>query len=145
MKVALKEYNEISGIIQGAYHEAAVKLGISDSEMNILYVICGEGSGCNQSALYKKTGMTRSTVNSAIRNMEKSGVLYLTAGEGRNTRVFLTEKGEKHLASTVGKIIKIENSIYLGWTEEERETFILLNKKYAEKLKEKIDSLEVQS
>lgn len=144
MQVELKEYNEISGNIQGIYHEAAVKLGISESEMDILYVLCCEGSGCNQSALYKKTGMTRSTVNSAIRNMEKDGILYLTAGKGRNTRVFLTDKGDNHIARYIGKLIDIENEIWSSWTESERRSFINLNLRYSKQLKEKIDNFEVK-
>lgn len=145
MEVAMKEYNAISGNIQGTYHEAAVKLGISDSEMNILYVLCSEGNGCKQSAMYKQTGMTRSTVNSAIRKMEKDGILYLAAGEGRNTCVNLTDMGKKHLEATAAKIIAIERKIWLDWTKEEREIFLRLNRRYARQLKEKIDSLEVQS
>lgn len=142
MTSALKEYNEINGNIQAAYHDAAVKLGLSDSEMDILYVICQESSGCFQSALYKKTGMTRSTVNSAVRKMEKDGLLYLTAGGGRNTKVNLTEKGGVFLSATVGKIMEIEREIWAEWTDEEREIFINLNKRYAARLREKIDALE---
>ena len=59
--------------------------------------LCDRGSGCNQSVLYKETGMTRSTVNSAIRKLENAGILYLTAGRGRNTCVVLTEKGEGYM------------------------------------------------
>ena len=85
MKVEFKEFNSIIGKINGIYHEAALKMGMSDSERDILYVLCDKGSGCNQSVLYKETGMTRSTVNSAIRKLENKGILYLTAGTGRNT------------------------------------------------------------
>ena len=138
MNVALKEFNSISGRISGIYHEAALKMGISDSERDILYVLCNYGSGCNQSALYKETGMTRSTVNSAIRKLEKEGILYLTPGKGRNTCVVLTTKGENYISETVGKLIEIENKIYMAWTQAERDSFILLNQKFADELNQEI-------
>ena len=138
MKVKLKEFNSISGTIDSIYHEAALKMGMSDSERDILYVLCDHGSGCNQSALYKETGMTRSTVNSAIRKLEKAGILYLTPGKGRNTCVVLTEKGEKYITETVGKLIEIENKIYTSWTQEERNLFIQLNQRFADELSKEI-------
>lgn len=141
MNVEFKELNSIIGKINSIYHEAALKLGISDSERDILYVLCDKGSGCNQSALYKETGMTRSTVNSAIRKLESAGILYLTAGKGRNTCVVLTEKGEKYIAETVGKLVEIENNIYFGWTQEERQFFLRLNQKFADELDSGVQKL----
>ena len=138
----MKEFNIVDGAINGCYHEAALKLGISEAEMNVLYVLSYEGSGCYQSLLYKNTGMTRSTVNTIIRRFEKKELLYLKSGEGRNTCVFLTEKGEKYLEETVQKIVDVEDRIFRGWTEEERMTFLRLNQKYAAELKAGIDQME---
>ena len=138
----MKEFNIVDGAINGCYHEAALKLGISEAEMNVLYVLSYEGSGCYQSLLYKNTGMTRSTVNTIIRRFEKKELLYLKSGEGRNTCVFLTEKGEKYLEETVQKIVDVEDRIFRSWTEEERTTFLKLNQKYAAELKAGIDQME---
>lgn len=141
MKVELKEFNNISGKISSAYHEAALKMGITDSERDILYVLFDNGSGCNQSVLYRETGMTRSTVNTAIRKLERAGILYLTAGVGKNTRVVLTEKGETFLERTIKKLVEIENNIYKHWTSEERRIFIELNQRYADELSRDIQNL----
>lgn len=138
----MKEFNKVSGAISGYYHEAALKLGISDAEMNVLYVLSYEGSGCYQSLLYKNTGMTRSTVNTIIRRFEKEELLYLKGGKGRNTCVMLTKKGEKYLKDTSQKIIDIENHIFMSWTEEERMLFLNLNQKYADELKDEIQKMK---
>lgn len=138
----MKELNIISGTINGYYHEAALKLGISDAEMNVLYVLSYEGNGCYQSLLYKNTGMTRSTVNTIIRRFEKEELLYLKSGKGRNTCVFLTDKGERYLESTVQKIVEMENRIFMSWSEEERMIFLHLNQKYASNLKDEIDRMK---
>ena len=34
------EYTHLSGEINSLYHEIAVRMGLSDSVLNILYVIC---------------------------------------------------------------------------------------------------------
>lgn len=138
----MKEFNIVSGAINGCYHEAALKLGISDAEMNVLYVLSYEGSGCYQSLLYRNTGMTRSTVNTIIRRFEKEELLYLKSGTGRNTCVFLTTKGEKYLEDTVRKIIDIENRIFMAWTEEDRMIFLKLNQRYADELKNGVEKMK---
>ena len=138
----MKEFNIVSGEISGYYHEATLKLGISDAEMNVLYVLSYEGSGCYQSLLYKNTGMTRSTVNTIIRRFEKEELLYLKNGKGRNTCVYLTKKGEKYLKDTVQKIVNIENNIFMNWTEEERTIFLNLNQKYADELKDGVEKMK---
>lgn len=141
MKIALKEYNEIINTICNLYHEAAVKLGLSDSEMDILYGLCSHGQGCYQSTLYKETGMTKSTINSAIKKMERDEILYLTPGPGRNTCVYLTEKGQKLAERTVYKVFEIENAVYEGWSEEEKQIFLRLNRNYAETLEQMVKKL----
>ena len=92
MESRFKEWSYIEGLVQSAYHEAALKMNLSDSEFWILYVFNFHQEGCNQSVLYKEACLTKSTVNSAIRKMEQKELIYLTPGEGRNTMVFLTEK-----------------------------------------------------
>ena len=137
----MKEYNEIISTICNLYHEAAVKLKLSDSEMDILYGLCSHGQGCYQSTLYKETGMTKSTINSALKKMERDEILYLTPGQGRNTCVHLTEKGQQLAERTVYKVFEIENAVYESWTEEEQRIFLHLNRDYAEKMEQMLRTL----
>mgnify|MGYP000967954586 CR=1 FL=1 len=87
-------YAYLSAEITSLYHEAAVKMGISDTVLNILYVLCERDGQCLQSDIFRLTGISRQTINSAIRKLEKDGFAYLKQGEGRNTMVCLTEKGK---------------------------------------------------
>lgn len=141
MKSAFQEYTQLMGMIDSAYHEATLKLHLTDSAMDILYVLTVHGQGCPQSALYKESGMSKSTVNSAIRKMEKEQLLYLTPGFGRNTCVFLTEKGQKLQEETIYRIMQIENTIYDSWTKEEQETFMRLSRDFARKLSDGVKQL----
>ena len=73
----------------------ALKLGLSDVEMNILYALCMEGSGCYQSLLYKNTGLTRSTVNTVIRRFEKAELMYLKKRKRKEYLRVSYRKGRK--------------------------------------------------
>ena len=85
-----REFVHISGEIDSLYHEAALKFGVSDSVLNTLYVLCEKGNQCLQSDVFRLTGMSRQTINTAIRKLEKAEMVYLEQGTGRNTIVYLT-------------------------------------------------------
>lgn len=141
LKVELKEFNSIIGTIEGLYHEAAVKLGLPDSEFNILYMIYDQGSGCKQSTICRMTGLTRSTLNSALQRMEKSGLLYLKQGQGRNTLIYMTDKGNELMHKSIERVVAAENRIYLSWSKDDQEKFVSLNRRFAEQFKEELKDM----
>ena len=141
MNAKVSELFNILNSIENTYRDAAIKLDVTGTEMNILYVMCCEGNGCNQSCLYKKTGITKSTINSALHKMQERGFIELRSGDKRNVRVFLTEKGEALCERTAKRIIDIELEIFDGWSERDLDRFLELNRKYQNDLKEKIDTL----
>ena len=130
MEVTLKEFNRIIGNINGAYHDVCIKMGISDSEFDVLYMLHNFGDGCNQSVIYRNSGLSKSTINSSIKKMEKNGFIRVEQGTGRNTKVFLTANGKELSSQTVERVIEIENQIFETWSSEEKEMFIKLNEKY---------------
>ena len=86
------QYTYLAGEINALYHEAAVKTGISDSVQNILYVLCERDGQCLQSEISKLTGISRQTINSAIRKLEK-----------RRDCIFKTRKRQKYDSLSDGK------------------------------------------
>lgn len=136
-----EQYTCLAGEINALYHEAAVKAGISDSVQNILYILCEKGGTYLQSEISKLTGISRQTINSAIRRLEKEGIVYLKPGKGRNTILCLTEKGEKFSSEKIRPLYEIENKIWNEWTEEERQQYLKLTKKYRDGLKKYMESM----
>lgn len=136
-----EQYTYLSGEINALYHEAAVKMGISDSTQNILYVICEKGTSCLQSEISKLTGISRQTINSAIRKLENKGIVYLEQGKGRNTIVCLTEKGKKYATEKIYPLLEIENKIWSEWTEEEQKEYLKLTQKYRDALKKYLKTM----
>lgn len=129
------QYTYLAGEINALYHEAAVKMGVSDSVQNILYVLCEKDGRCLQSEVSKLTGISRQTINSAIRNLEKDGIVYLEQGKGRNTILCLTEKGEKFAVEKMYPLYEVENKIWNEWTPEEQQQYLALTEKYRDGLK----------
>lgn len=129
------EYTHLAGEINSLYHEAAVKMGVSDSVMNILYVLWEKGARCFQSEISRLTGISRQTINSAVRRLKKDGIVYLEQGQGRNTIVCLTEKGRTFSEERISPLFAIENRIWNEWTAEEQQQYLELTKKYRDALK----------
>ena len=135
------EYTHLAGEINALYHEAAVKMGVSDSVMNILYVICEKGDRCRQSEISRLTGISRQTINSAIRKLEKDGMVYLAQGQGRNTIVCLTEQGKAFSDAKILPLFEMENKIWNEWTAEEQQQYLALTQKYRDGLKRYMQAL----
>ena len=69
-----RKYAYLSAEITSLYHEAAVKIGVSDTVLDILYVLCEQEGQCLQSDIFRLTGISRQTINSAIRKLERDGL-----------------------------------------------------------------------
>ena len=130
-----RTYAYLSAEITSLYHEAAVKMGISDTVLNVLYALCEKGGQCLQSDIFRLTGISRQTINSAIRKLERDGIVYLKRGEGRNTLVCLTEKGRDFSSKKMLPLFQMEDKIWDTWTADAQEEYILFTQTYRDLLK----------
>lgn len=138
----VRRFNYMTAEIDEAYHEAALKLGLSDSAMRILYTVChGEGA-CQLNDIIRLSGISKQTVNSALRKLESEELVYLKTSGGRKKMVCLTGKGTVFVKSTVLRIIEIENDIFGSWTETERTVYLELTGKYLSHFRESIKELQ---
>ncbi len=137
----LRNINYMTSEIDGLYHEAAVKMGVSDSVQSILYVLCTVNYRCLQSEIYKQAGISRQTINSAIRRLEEDGLVYLEPGHGRNTIVCLTEQGIRFARERIEPLYRIENEIFSEWEPQDVKDYLRLIRYYRDALKEKLNTL----
>ncbi len=137
----LRKLNYMMSEMGGLYHEAAVKAGVSDSVHSILYVLCAENYRCLQSEIYKQAGISRQTINSAIRRLEKDEIIYLEKGSGRNTIVCLTEEGMNFAKEKIEPLYQMENEIFDEWDSKDVEAYLSLTAKYRDALKKKLKHL----
>lgn len=136
----MKKINSLLGETDAVYHEAAVRLGISDSVMVILYQLSSNGGVCAVSE-FARSGLSKQTANSALRKLENGGMISLESAGGLRKNARLTESGKKFAKKTVYKLIKIENEIFDSWSEEEIKKYIELNQKYLDHIREKIQKI----
>lgn len=138
----LARLNHLTSEIDALYHEASFRLGLSDSAMRILYTLCDHGESCPLREICRVSGLSKQTINSALRKLEQQGVVYLTADGGRAKTVCLTESG-KHLANaTVSRLTGIENEILAAWPQADREEYFRLLQTFLLAFQQKVAQLE---
>lgn len=137
----MKRYNHLMGEIDAVYHEISLNMGLSDSAMIILYTICDNGDSCLLQEISRRSGVSKQTINSAIRKMEKEGIVYLKAAGARNKNVCLTDKGKQLAEHTAVRLIQIENDIFASWDKNDVEKYLELTEKFLDSIKEKSENL----
>ena len=120
------------------YHQAAVQFGLSDSSLLIFYMLYTNKGQCRLSDLYMVSGTSKQTVNSAIRKMEKEGMVYLEMYDGKSKMVYLTEKGKSYAEKTAGKLYEAECETFREWTQEEIDQYLQLTERYNRTLRKQI-------
>lgn len=141
MTTQVKRFNYLMNEIDTAYHEAALKLGLSDSASMILYTICNLGGSCLLSDIYGLSGISRQTLNSALRKLEKDGIVSLAASDGKKKTVSFTDKGRELAQRTAVRLIGIENEIFAAWPKEEQDLYLSLTQKYLDAFRAKISKI----
>ncbi len=137
----LHRINYLSAEINSLYHQAALKLGLADSEMYILYMLYDNEGSCMLADMSKASGISKQTVNSAIRRLENEDVVYLQQQRGKTKKVCLTSKGREYAEKTVAKIFAAEARAYSDWTDEEISLHLKLLEKYADSFRESLEEL----
>lgn len=133
--------NYLNAELDALYHHASLKLGLTDSASMVLYAIYDNGEDCLLSDIYKQSGVSKQTVNSAIRNLEKKRIIYLEQYSGRTKRVVLTDAGKEYVQKTVARLFDAEAAAFSSWTENEINAHIEYMEKYIDSFREQIEKL----
>ena len=135
----LHKINCLTNELNALYHRAALKLDMSDSGMTVMYMLADKGGNYPLHNICIESGVSKQTVNSAIRNLEEKGLIYLEKTKGKNKQVFLTPEGENYSDKTVKRLIAAECAVFKNWSEEETDLYIKLTEKYCNSLKKQIE------
>ncbi len=137
----MERWNYLLSEINEVYHNANVKLGVSDGAMDVLYTLGTLGDRCPLSDVTRLCGSSRKTIHSAVKKLEKEGFLRLEAKNRREKLLCLTEAGEVLMEKTARKMIAVENDILNEWGQEEREEYLRLLQKYLNDLKCRVNKI----
>ncbi|MDD6194726.1 MAG: MarR family transcriptional regulator [Lachnospiraceae bacterium] len=136
INASLQEYNRIYKEINKLYREEAQKLGLSNSAFDIFYTICEFEDGCQQKDICEATFLPKQTVHSAIRNLEKEGLIVLTPGKGRGVKITLSPLGEKKIIPLMEPIFKCESASFDAMSPEDAQKLLSLNNQYVSHLRD---------
>lgn len=137
----IREYNYLVSEMQELFHGIAQRADLSDSVHQILYTLAVFGEECTQANISRLTGISRQTINSAIRRMERDGIVYLGT-DGKRRPLILTEKGKRLVEEKILPFLNAEREMLDSWPREERDALLRLTRKYYDELKEKIQKIE---
>lgn len=137
----IHKINYLSSELASVYHNSSVKFGISDSVSVVLYSILDAGNECLLSDIYKTSGISKQTINSAIRNLEARDIVVLRQIDGRSKKVAFTDKGREYAKATVERLYNAEGKAFESWSEEEIQQYISLMEKYVDTFRAEIEKL----
>lgn len=137
----LRRFNYLLSETESSYHEAASRLGLPESSMIVLYAICHAGTSCPLRDICRNAGVSKQTINSALRRLEAKGLIYLENTDGKNKTVFLTKEGQKLAGRTAAKVIAIENDIFASWTKEDVKQYLSLTERYLQDFRKHLQHL----
>lgn len=131
----LKEYDSI-------YHAAAVRYGLSDTALWILYLVADAPEPCTQQDLCQQCSFPKQTINTAINNLIREGYLILEPLPGARNRkgIRLTEPGQQLVQRTVYRIQQAEETAYGRFSDQELENYLDLTRRLNAYLREAVQN-----
>ena len=140
----LKTYNQICKEMDILYHGYAKKCGLSDMAYWILYSMAECDGSFTQRDFCNDWFFAPQTVNSALKDLEKKGIVFLESvpGNKKNKLICLTDLGKTFMEERILPLMKIECESFETLSQEECEGMLSASKKYVSALKERIGVLE---
>ena len=133
-----KSYNELNGL----YHDISMKLGLSDSESMVMYMLYDTKEPLTQRDIVKATGLSKQTLNSAIRKLEKGEIILLEKLNEKSKKIVMTDKGRIIIAQKIKPLVDMEDRVLDSWTEEDRLKYLELIEKFKEQFEKEVKAYD---
>ena len=136
LKAMLARINHQYRVVDAIYHDVAAGLGLSDSVLFILYSLAEEKRQVTQQELVQEWSLPKQTVNTAVANLARQGLVYLEQTEGKRKAVCLTPQGRQVAREKLEPVVEAECRALARLTEEERSTYLALMERHTAYLRE---------
>ena len=125
------------------YHNVAVRFGLSDTAMWVLYLISESGEALTQQDLCRQNYSAKQTIHTAINSLVKNGFVELIPipGTRNRKRILLTTAGQKMAEATVDRLKKAEQNAYGKLTQAELQAYLDMTGRLTAYLREETDKL----
>ena len=126
------------------YHNVAVKYGLSDTAMRVLYNIYLADDTITQQELCRQCFFAKQTVNTAITSLTKNGYVELEniPGTRNHKKILLTAKGMQLTDVTIKPLVEAENNAYKVLNSEELKAYLDMTTRLTVSLREETDQLK---
>ena len=126
------------------YHNVAVRFGLSDTAMWVLYHVYASKNVITQQELCRQCFFAKQTVNTAIINLAKNGYVELAPipGTRNQKKILLTSKGSTLAMGTIAPLIAAESRAYCAFSREELETYLEMTTRLTVSLREETEKLQ---
>lgn len=138
----IRRINCLTKDLDSLYHQAARNLGVADSVMCVVYMVHERGDGCLLYDIWNESGISKQTINSAIRKLEQDKILFLEQDKGRNKRIRLTPEGSVYVERMATKLLEMECASFEGWTEQEIGLHLELMERYNRAFRAQVEQME---
>ena len=129
-KEAQLQYMHLYKEMDASYYALSCAQQLVPSEMDIYYAITVLGDGCRQRDICALALSRKQTINSALKKMEKQGLLRLESGKGREKHIYLTASGRSNADESVKPIYDAEQAAFAEMADAEREQLVALTGKF---------------
>ena len=125
------------------YHNVAVKFGLSDTVMWVLYNVYASNDTITQQELCRQCFFAKQTVNTAITSLVKNGYVTLEAipGTRNQKKIQLTAKGSALAEVTIVPLMEAESRVYSALSREELEAYLEMTTRLTVSLREETEKL----
>ena len=126
------------------YHNAAVRYGLSDTGMWVLYNVYTAADAITQQELCRQCFFPKQTVNTAITRLVEGGYMTLEVipGTRNQKKILLTAKGEELAGKTVRHLIEAERRAYAVLSPEELRAYLDMTARLTASLREETEKIE---
>lgn len=132
------EYCRMSHEVLMVYDEIAKSLGVSYTNMFVLYIIYDNRESCTQKTICQIALLPKQTVNVIITGFLKQGLIELAEmkEDRRTKRITFTKKGLDYVTGIVPKIKDAERRALANFNDHERAALIESTRRYIAQFRE---------
>ncbi len=125
MNQELSRLNKLIKKQEEIYHCFAKEAGLTDTQFWVLYALCEADTALCQNTFCENWCYSKQTVNTAVANLEKAGLLALTYAQGSHKKkdIILTPAGEAFCDLHIRNLLQAEDTALMNLSTEERESF----------------------
>ena len=134
----VKQLNSMLSEIDNIYQTLLMSKNMSDSEYIVMFAILSLGEGCLQKDIAESGFMSKKTINSTIKKLQKEDLITLKAGKYPNMHIYLTTKGMDYIKKNVLPIIEVERTVLDSMPSESFDLLVGSYSKYIERFKEHV-------